>query len=214
MGRTKRRTRGNIEELPTGGFRARVYAGADPLPKRPRYLREMTDTYEQAQVALTRMQNQVDERRHPRSNATVGQVIAQWLEVAQLEDSTRDDYDDLIRLYITPTFGNMPAAKLDAEQLERFYARLQRCSTLCGGGRRKPRGHECSPLSASRVRKIHFLLRAALDKAVRWRYLPTNEAAIAEPPAFVRSQPDPPSAAEAARLLNEAAADPQWCLLL
>ena len=34
--------------------------------------------------------------------------------VVTLEDTTRERYDDLIRIYITPTFGSMPAAKLDA----------------------------------------------------------------------------------------------------
>lgn len=53
--------------------------------------------------------------------------MRQWLEVATLEDTTRDRYEDLIRIYIEPTFGDLPAAKLDAELLERFYARLQRC---------------------------------------------------------------------------------------
>jgi hypothetical protein len=43
----------------------------------------------------------------------------------QLEDTTRDRYDDLIRLYIAPTLGPMRAAKLDAQMLERWYARLQ-----------------------------------------------------------------------------------------
>lgn len=212
MATRKRRPRGTIDELPSGRFRARVHAGADPLTKKRRDLSEITETYEQARVALTRLQNQVDERRHPRSNVTVGQVIEQWLEVAQLEDSTRDDYDDLIRLYIAPTFGSMQAAKLDAEMLEKFYARLQRCSKLCGG--KKPRGHACTPLSASRVRKLHFVLRAAMDKAVRWRYLSVNEAAIAQPPTFDPGEPDPPTAAEAARLLNEASTDPRWRLLL
>jgi hypothetical protein len=57
---------------------------------------------------------------HPKSAITVGQAIAQWLEVAKLEDTTRERYEDLIRLYITPTFGSLPAAKLDAEMLERL----------------------------------------------------------------------------------------------
>jgi integrase len=64
------------------------------------------------------------------------------------------------------------------------------------------------------VRQIHFILRAALDRAVRWRYLGINEAALAEPPAFERHEPDPPSAEEVADLLNEAWRDPSWGMLL
>jgi integrase len=52
--------------------------------------------------------------------------VAQWLEVARLEDTTRERYEDLIRLYVTRRLGELGAAKLDAEILERFYARLQR----------------------------------------------------------------------------------------
>jgi plasmid stabilization system protein ParE len=66
-------------------------------------------------------------------------------------------YADLIRLYILPTFGEMQAAKLDAELLERFYARLQRCREMWSG---QPRaGHTCRPLSGSTTRKIHYLIR-------------------------------------------------------
>jgi len=207
----QRRQRGSVEELPSGSFRATVYAGIDPLTGKQRYLKKVASTEAQALVELTKLQNQVDEQRHPRSNITVGQTVTKWLEVAELEDSTRERYEGLIRLYIEPTFGSLSAAKLDAELLERFYARLRRCNALCSGRRRD---HECRPLSASTVRQIHFILRAALDRAVRWRYLGTNEAALAEPPTFQRSEPDPPSADEVVALLNEAWLDPAWGLCL
>ncbi|MGJ7908713.1 tyrosine-type recombinase/integrase [Actinopolyspora sp. H202] len=211
MATRKRRSRGNIEER-GDGFRVRVYAGVDPLTGKQHYLKETHGSYREAEKALTRLQNQVDEKRHPRSNVTVSQVLEQWLEVARHEDSTRERYQDLIRLYIEPTFGATAAAKIDAELLERFYARLRDCKDLCGGKRAKD--HECTPLAANTVRKIHFIFRSAFDRAVRWRYLSVNQAEIAQPPSFERSEPDPPSAAEAASLLREASEDPQWCLLL
>jgi integrase len=210
----KRRARGHIEERGNrtkGRFRASVFAGTDPLTSKPRYLRKSADTYAQAQVELTKLLAQVDEQQQPRSNITVGQVVEKWLEVAELEATTRQRYDGLVRLYIEPTFGTMSAAKLDAELLESFYARLRRCNTLCSG---RARDHECRPLSASTVRQVHFILRSALDRAVRWRYLGRNEAAMAAPPAFERPDPDPPSAEEVAALLNEAWPDPAWGLLL
>jgi integrase len=96
-----------------------------------------------------------------------------------------------------PTFGNLPAAKLDAELLERFYARLHHCREMCSG---KPRaGHTCRPLSTSTTRKIHYMIRGALDRAVRWRHLGVNKAAMAIAPAPRRTEPDPPNADEAAR---------------
>ena len=210
MAGRQHRPRGHIEERSNGTYRAVVYAGIDPLTSKPRYLKKTAPTHAEAAVELTRLQNQVDEQRHPRSGITVGQVIEKWLDVAELEDTTRERYDGLIRLHIAPTFGDMPAGKVDAELLERFYARLRRCSKLCFGRS----SHVCRPLSASSVRQVHFILRAALDRAVRWRYLGTNEAAMAEPPAFERPEPDPPSAEEVAALLNEAWAEPWWGLCL
>src|SRR6266496_5875423 len=208
----RRRTRGHIESLPSGSFRAVVYAGADPLTRKPRYLRETHKSYDAARVALTKLQNQVDEDRHPRTDITVRQALRQWLEVADLADTTRERYEDLIRLHILPAFGDQPADKLDARALDRFYARLQQCRDLCSG--RRVAGHMCRPLSSSTVRKIHYVIRAALGRAVRWRQLSVNRAQLAEVPAPNATEPDPPSPEEAAALLNVAWTDPDWGLLL
>jgi integrase len=207
-----RRTRGHIEELPSGSFRAVVYAGVDPLTGKSRYLRETAKDYTLAEKALTRLQLQVDEDRHPKSAITLRKAIEQWLEVAELEDTTRERYDDLIRLYVLPTFGDMQAGRLDAELVERFYARLQKCRELHSG--RPPAGHVCRPLSSSTVRKIHFIIRGALERAVRWRHLAVNKAALALAPTPAPAEPDPPSPEEAAALLNEAWRDPEWGLML
>lgn len=212
MARADRRPRGHIEERANGSFRATVFAGIDPVTGTRRYIKKTAATRREAEIELTRLQNQVDERRHPRSAITVSQALEQWLEVAEHEPSTRERYEQLIRLYIEPTLGKQPIAKVDAEILERLYARLMRCRKLCAGGPK--RGHECEPLAPNTVRKIHFIVRTTFERAVRWKYLAVNEAAMAEPPAFAQSDPDPPSAAEAAALLNEASRDPEWALLL
>jgi len=59
-----------------------------------------------AKIALTRLQRQVDEDRHPKTTITVRQALRQWLDVSELEDTTCERYDDLIRLYILPTLGD------------------------------------------------------------------------------------------------------------
>ncbi len=204
----RRRPRGHIEQLPSGKYRARVYAGLDPLTRKKRYLLQTAPTYDAAQKAATQLQRQVDEDQHPKSNITVREAIEQWIEVAALEDTTRERYADLIRLYVLPTFGHLQVAKLDAELLERFYARLHRCRDMCTG--RSRAGHTCRPLSTSTTRKVHYIIRGALERAVRWRHLGVNKAAMAVAPSPERTEPDPPSADEAARLLNAAWSDPEW----
>ena len=208
----KRRRRGYIEQLPSGSYRAVVSAGSDPLTGKPRYLRETADDYDAAEAALAKLHRQVDEDQHPKTAITVRQAITQWLEVVELGHTTRERYDDLIRLYVLPTFGDMPAGKVDAELLERFYARLHRCRELCSGRARA--GHACRPLSTSTTRKIHYVIRGALERAVRWRYLGVNKAAMARAPSPRPTEPDPPDAKEVAALLNKAWADPEWGLLL
>ena len=50
---------------------------------------------------------------------------------------------------------------------------------------------------------------------MRWRHLGVNKAALAEAPSPAPSEPDPPTAEEAALMLSEAwASDPDWGLLL
>src|SRR5690242_2790976 len=153
----RRRVRGNIERLPSGSYRAIVYAGVDPLTARERRLKRTVLTQTEAKVALTELQRPVDQQQHPKSAITVREAIEQWLEVVDLEVSTRERYEDLIRLYINPRVGDLQAGRLDAELLERLYARLQRCRELCSG--RPSKTHTCRPLSSSTTRKIHYILR-------------------------------------------------------
>ena len=121
-------------------------------------------------------------------------------------------YQQLVRDYVDPSIGSLQAAKLDAELLEQLYSRLQKCRARCGG--RPGAGHTCRPLSNSTVRQVHFIIRAALDRAVRWQYIAVNPAALALPPSFKKPTPDPPSAEEIAAVLNEAWKEPAWGLLL
>ena len=95
----RRRPRGHIELLPSGSFRAVVFTGIDPLTRRRQYIRETRSTRVEAEKALTRLQGQVDGNRHPKSSITVATAVEQWMEVADLEVTTRERYEDLIRLY-------------------------------------------------------------------------------------------------------------------
>lgn len=65
----KRRPRGHIAQLPSGSWRAVVYAGVDPLTGKQRQLRDTATTYEAAEIALTKLQRQVDEDRRTRMTA-------------------------------------------------------------------------------------------------------------------------------------------------
>src|SRR4051794_9223541 len=92
----RKRTRGEIETLPSGSLRVRVYAGTDPVSKRKHYLTETVPAgptaAKEAEKLRTRLLAQVDERRNPRTKATLNQLLDRWLEVAELEPTTRSGY--------------------------------------------------------------------------------------------------------------------------
>lgn len=223
----RQRSRGTIDELPSGALRVRVYAGKDPATGRRRDLVETIPPGPRAdrlaEEARTRLLNQVDEQRHPRTASTVNQLLDQHLEMSTWERSTRDTYVGYIEKHIRPLIGTVKVAALDARTFDSFHAELRRCRDHCGRKRytdhRTPhphecddrcRPHQCKPLGASTIRQIHFILSGALKRAVRWGWVSVNPIIRAEPPPAPKAKPRPPSPEEAAAMLNAAWADPDW----
>ncbi|GAA3817627.1 hypothetical protein GCM10022206_65100 [Streptomyces chiangmaiensis] len=177
----------------------RVYAGRDPLTKKDLYLHEQATTPEEAEKVRTRLLHEVDEQRHPKSQVALSFLLDRWLGIAELDETSYERTEGLIRNYLKPTFGDLKASKLTAEKLELFYARLRRCREQCDGRRngktdaRTKKKHVCKPLAANSVRKVHFILLPALDRGMRWGYVTTNVATLAEPPAQPHPNPDPNS---------------------
>lgn len=64
------------------------------------------------------------------------------------------------------------------------------------------------------MRQIHWILSGAFDRAVRWNWVSVTPVGAAEPPAPPKPNPEPPTAAEAARILAEAWKDPDWGALV
>ena len=225
--RSRRRSRGEIEELPSGSLRVKVYAGIDPVTKKRHYLCETVpagpSARREAERVRTRFLAQVDERRNPRTRATVNQLLDRYLDVLDVDVSTRQGYVRKIDRHIRPLLGSTAVGKLNTEILESFYAVLRRCREHCNGRRyvehRKPgehvctsvcRQHQCRGLADSTVRQIHWIISGALDAAVRWKWISVSPASQARKPAVPRANPRPPSALEAAQLVTEAWKDPDW----
>jgi integrase/DNA-binding transcriptional regulator YhcF (GntR family) len=176
---------------------------------------------------MRRLATEVDERRNPRTNATVNQLLDRHFELAELEENTLANYRSLAEKHIRPLIGTVKVGALDGDLFDSFYAILRRCRDHCD---RRPRidhrmkgphqcdgrctSHQCRPLSNGSVRYIHFILSGALKRAVRWRWIATNPIAQAAPPPQPKPNPQPPTAEQAARILNEAWKDPDWAVLV
>jgi integrase len=213
----RQRQRGSIDPLPSGKFRVRVYAGEDPLTGGRHDLVELADTAADAEKLRTKLLSQLDERRNPRTKATVDKLMDRYLEVMEVEATTRRTYEGYIKNHIRPAFGKLHVGDLDGELLETFYGQLRRCRQRCRGrvkldhysarvhtcdDRCGP--HVCTPMTGSTIRQIHWILSGALNCAVRWRWIATNPVDAARAPIAARPNPTPPSATDAARILQAA----------
>jgi hypothetical protein len=104
--------RGHIETLPAGSFRVHVYAGTDPVTGKPRRLKQTCPDEGTAAATLGKLLAQADGDRFPNREATLGQALAKYLEVADLELSTREAHEGYIRRTIGPVLGEVKIRKL------------------------------------------------------------------------------------------------------
>ena len=231
----KNRRRGNIRER-GGSLQVRVYAGIDPVTNKPRYLAKTIKGTDRAarrlaEKAMTKLQAQVDKQRSPETSVSLGHAIDEWLRVNEIESTTRGTYEGYIERTIKPAIGDLAIDKLSARTLETRYQQLRRCRMRCDGRsfieRHKFEAqehdcladecipHKCRPMAASTVRQIHSIISGTLSAAVRWDWIGTNPARIAKRPKAKAPEPDPPSAAEAVRLLDAAfELDDHWGTLV
>jgi integrase len=75
--------------------------------------------------------------------------------------------------------------------------------------------HRCTPLSGATIRKMHFAIRGALGAAERWGWIAKNPAELARKPRQPTPEPDPPTVAQAGRIIEAAwAEDESWGTLV
>lgn len=109
-------------------------------------------------------------------------------------------------MYVLPTLGKVPLARLRTAQLDRFYAKL-----------RDDGGRDGKPLSTATLRQVHAIVCPALHQVVRWGWITINPTVLASPPRVRGRRLEPPAPADVIALVEAAnAEDPDfgWFLLL
>jgi integrase len=129
------RAPGGIDPLPSGAPRVCVYAGVDPLTGKRNCLTAVVPpgpgAAKEAEKVRTRLLTQVDQRRNPRTKATLDELLDRYLEVAELERSARNMYIGYLDRHVRPALGALPLARIDGEVLDSLYAQLRRCRIRC-----------------------------------------------------------------------------------
>ena len=214
-----------------GSYQIAVPLGRDPITGRYRYAYESAGSAEEAEAKKAELIEQISQGRQPQTKATVSDLLDRWLGVAELELNTRAGYEGYIERVIRPVLGSMKLRELEVrvDILDVLYAELHRCRRLCGRrelvdhrpigrGRRKENGepdhdcderchpHRCRPLEPASIDQIHSILRRAFNFAVKWRWMKENPARLATVPRNTAEMSDPPTPAEAMRLLEAAEA--------
>lgn len=177
---------GSIKEVRDGVYRLRVRAGTDPVTGRSRIV---TETFQgkakQAQVRLSQLVA-LHSGRRTTSTITVGQLIDQWLDTAQIADSTRTRYDFTLR-HLPASWREAQADRVSRRNLEQLYAELAK--------------HDVGDAT---IRKLHNCLSAAYSAAIRWDLLTVNPCHGARAPQ-TRSAPDTVPDTDTLRAVLEAA---------
>jgi integrase len=170
----------------------KVYLGVDPVSGKERYAtKTVRDGKREAQRVLNEMVVEAGRGLTARTNATVGELLDRWLELARVDFSPKTtlEVSGSIARYLRPALGDVPLNKLTPASLDRYYRSL-----LAGGGRNG------KPLSPATIRRIHGILRRALAQGVRWGWIGVNPAASASPPRVPAPDIAPPSPDQLARL--------------
>ena len=197
--------RGHVRERGRGSWELRAYVGRDPLTGQKRYKTKTVRASGQreAEKALAAFVTSL-EAGVP-ANGTFGELVERWIETASPGWSPANQVTvrNAVTYYLPPLLP-LPLGRIRTAELDAFYAAL-----------RKRGGRGGKPLASATVRRVHSVVRAALEQGVRWGWLPTNPAANASPGPSERQEVRPPGPDAVLAMLQAAERDdPSFAVFL
>ena len=156
-----------------------AYAGVDAAGRK-KYLRSSTQgTKREAERELARLVVEADDQ----GSETMGELLERWFEIAAPSWTpwTVVQHRSVLDRHLIPRLGAKPVRSLGVHDVDRLYSELRKGGAEGGG-----------PLTPATVRRIHAVLRRALQQALRWGWLTTNPAALATLPKITAAEIVPP----------------------
>ena len=146
-----RRPRGHIQQRSEGSFRLRYTLGRDPATgKRRTATATVRGTRKDAERELTRLHWAIDTEEHVDLNSDHSATLEIWLDTVRAEISPKahERYEEIVRVYLLPTLGNVRLQKLAATKIQEAYNTVRR--------------RDGEALAPSTRRYIHVILKSAL----------------------------------------------------
>ena len=176
-----------------GDWHGRVTVGIkdDGSPDR-RHVRGKTEAEVIAKVRKLERDRDAGAMRKAGHRWTVETWLTHWIEniavPPAISEYTHDGYRRDIKVHLVPGVGKHRLERLAPEHLEKLYAVMQ-----------KEKGR-----SAGTAHHVHRTIRAALNEAVRRKYLTSNPATQAKAPNVQEIEVEPYDVDEVKRLLKVA----------
>lgn len=178
---------GSIRQRAIGRWEARYVTSAGH--RRSVYGKTKREVTEKLREALREAAHGV---RPVSQQLTTAAYLDDWIASLSVRQRTAESYADVTRRYIKPAIGRIPLAKLEPEHVSNMLRELES---------RQP------PLSRTTIRYAYVVLRIALGRALKLGKVHRNVATLIDPPAKVRHEVQPMSAAEVRVLLESVRGD-------
>lgn len=212
-----RRQFGSIRQLASGRYQARYRA-----PDGQSYSADVTFTSRSdANVWLSTIQADLVRgvwRAPRRAPGTVASYVEQWISERKLKKSTRDMYEDLLRLHIAPTIGRVMLAEIDSAKVRTWHVKLRASLADKAAAKRQKMIEDERPFSIATRRDgqtaaahAYRLLRAAMNTAVDDELITRNPCRV-EGASVIRTSERPVASVD--EVLQLAAAVPARYRLL
>lgn len=160
---------------------------------RPDRRHVMAKTEAGAIAKVRKLEKQRDAARVPKAGQrwTVSKWLTHWIDniatPPHVSENTHAGYRVDVEKHLIPGVGAHRLERLQAEHLERLYAKMQRDGS-----------------SAGTAHHVHRTIRNALNEAVRRGHVPQNPALLAKAPKLTDEEVEPYDLEEIRRLLNVA----------
>lgn len=170
--------RGYAQHRCTGKWYYVLEIGRDSKGKRLQEMKGGFGSQREASEARTARRSQLRARPTDAYRLTVGEYLEDWLAgKRRLRQTTRESYREYIDTLFVPRLGSFRLAELESnpQYVEQFFTWLIDAPNRHG-----------RPRSPATVKRVHAVLRAALNVAVRRHMLTFNPVLAVELPEVLR----------------------------